>query len=607
MITDATRNDLIACLHALAAAQPQAPALIAPNAVPMTFAGIATRIDIVARRLREWGIGRGDVVAWPALDRPATALAFAALPGASTMAPLAPGWSADAYTSLLQRLRPKAIALPEGLEHPSREAARQLAIAELDVVATGSGLAGDFELRLDHARPSLDGAAVVDAAAAYVVATSGTTTQPKLVPLGHAQVMAAVRFARARLAIGPGDVCGHVTPMHLGNGLRASFLIVVLNGGAVSILPEADVASLLTAVESGAITCASASFTLMRELLQVVEGRGRVEPGRLRFLRTASGGLLPGEIGRLEQIIGVPLVTGLSSTEAGLVTHQALPPVSRSPGSVGPPTDCEVRLVDDAGHPVAPGDVGEIAVRGPQVFDGYVGETGDAPSALADGWYRMGDLGRIDAAGELHLVGRVKDIVNRGGEKFSPSAIEDALRGVAGVVDAAAFGIPHPRLGEELVAAVVRTPGSAVHAAEIARAVEAVLGSRSAPRQIWFVPSLPRNEAGKLQRRALPQWVADHAVDTPGAKSSAGERPRNPLEIALSALWSAVLLQPAVPTTVNFFVLGGDSLRAARLLAQVRAAFGVDVPLRLMYAEDGTVAGMARLIEARRADATRAD
>jgi hypothetical protein len=263
-----------------------------------------------------------------------------------------------------------------------------------------------------------------------------------------------------------------------------------------------------------------------------------------------------------------------------------------------------VRVVDEAGQPAAIGEVGEIEVRGPQVFEGYVGEAGEAPRALVDGWYRMGDLGRFDVAGELHVVGRAKDIVNRGGEKFSPAVIDAALRGIEGVADAAAFGVPHPRLGEELAAAVVRAPGSEVGAAEIGHAVAAALGPRSTPRQIWFVASLPRNEAGKLQRRSLPRWVADRALAASDTDGRAGEGPRSPLEIGLAALWSAVLDQPTVPGNVNFFVLGGDSLSAARLLAQVRAAFGVDVPLGLLYGADGTVAGMARLIEARRAAAT---
>lgn len=144
MTTEAPPDDVIARLRGLAAAQPQAPALIAPNAAPLTFGGVVARIDAVAARLGAWGIGPGDVVAWPAIDRPTTALAFAALPAASTMAPLAPRLTVDAYAALLRRLQAKAIALPERAEHPIRVAARQLGIAEIDVATTGSGIAGDF-------------------------------------------------------------------------------------------------------------------------------------------------------------------------------------------------------------------------------------------------------------------------------------------------------------------------------------------------------------------------------------------------------------------------------------------------------------------------------
>ena len=597
---DSNADDLIAHLRELATRQPSMPALVAPNRTPMTFAALATRIDAVEARLSGWGFCRGDVVAWPAVGRVETAAAFAMLPAAATLAPLAPQLGADAYAALLRRLRPKAVALPAGLEHVSREVARQLGISELAIVPARDGSAGDFSLELVVARRSLEGAPALDGGVAYVSTTSGMTGSPKLVPHGHRQVMATARCMRERLGLGPRDVSGHVAPMHMANGLRASYLLALLNGGAVACLPEADVGALLAAIESGEVTYTSASVTLLREVLLRCEAGQRVEPARLRFLRTASGRLECEEIRRLEQVVGVPVITGLSSTETGIVAHQAPPPASRRIGSVGPVADCEVRLVDDAGHEVARGEIGEIEVRGPQVFDGYIDVVDQAGPIFVGGWYRMGDLGRFDDAGELHVVGRVKDIINRGGEKLSPSAIDAAMRAVPGVVDAAAFGVPHPRLGEELVAAVVRAPGSDVSEEAIGVAVRALHGPRSTPRQFWFVASLPRNDAGKLLRQTLPGWVLDHTTRQTNAGEHAGDGATSPMEIALAALWAAVLEQPAVPPNTNFFMLGGDSLRGAQLLRQVRAAFGVELTLDLLFASGGTVAGMARLIEEQR-------
>jgi acyl-CoA synthetase (AMP-forming)/AMP-acid ligase II/acyl carrier protein len=306
------------------------------------------------------------------------------------------------------------------------------------------------------------------------------------------------------------------------------------------------------------------------------------------------------EMDRLEAALGVPVITALASTEAGTIAHQGLPPAPRVRGSVGPLVGCEVRLADDAGRVVAPGEIGEVQVRGAQVFDGYFDDAELNAASFVDGWFRMGDLARFDAVGELHLVGRIKEQINRGGEKISPAEIDAVLRSLPGIVDAGAFPVPHPRLGEEVVAAVVLHPGTvADEAALLARARE-VLGANRAPRRLWFVPRLPRTEGGKLRRGELPAWVGYDPAAVRTLDADVAAPPMSPLEAALAELWASVLEQPAVPLSADFFLLGGDSLRGTRLLGRVRAVLGVDLPLRALFADARTVAGMARRIEAQR-------
>jgi oxalate---CoA ligase len=395
-------------------------------------------------------------------------------------------------------------------------------------------------------------------------------------------------------------VSAHAQPLHLANGMRAALLVPLLNGAAVEMLAENDAGQLLDSIGRGSATYFTASFTFHRELLARTDEVRRAAPGRLRFVRVASGGLAADEMDALEAAFGVPVITALASTEAGTIAHQRLPPTPRVRGSVGPLVDCEVRLVDETGNAVAPGAVGEILVRGPQVFDGYFDD--DAPNAASfvDGWFRMGDLGRFDAAGELHLVGRVKEQINRGGDKISPAEIDAMLRTLPGVVDAAAFAVPHPRLGEEVAAAVVLAPGTvADEAALLARAREE-LGANRAPRRLWFVPRLPRTDAGKLRRGELPAWVGYAPADVRASGADVAATPMSPLEATLAELWASVLEQPTVSATADFFLLGGDSLRGTRLLGRVRAVLGVELPLRALFADARTVAGMARHIEAQR-------
>ena len=595
-------DEYTARLRVLAARQPDAPALAAPGRLPMSFGELGARSEALAAQLADWGIVRGDIVAWPTSGRLESLAALVMMPAGSTLAPLAPGLTADACEALLRRLRPRAVAIPEDGGDAFADAAQRLGLAQITVTPEVRGPAGAFALAL--ARPA--GAAADEARrvpqAALVSTTSGTTGQAKLVPLGRRQLVVGTDLLHALLGLGPSDASGHLAPPHLANGIRTGLLLSLLNGGAVTCLPEADLDALVAAIGRGEVTYSSLSFTLLRELLRRCESGVRIDTGRLRFLRIASGRLDDGEIVRLEAALGVPLVTGLASTETYTVAHQALPPATRTLGSVGAPLGCEIRLVDADGRVVADGGSGEIEVRGPQVFEGYLDDPAQNAQAFVDGWYRMGDLGRFDAAGELHVIGRVKDVINRGGEKISPAEVDAALRAVPGIVDAAAFGVAHPTLGEEVVAAVVRAPDSRVEAAAVLAEVRERLGPRRAPRQLWFVAGLPRTEAGKVRRADLPGWVGYDAAkvaqdDEAGALSAT--------EARLAALWARVLNLPSVPARADFFMLGGDSLRGMQLIAQVRAEFGVELPVRLLFADAGTVAGMAKCIGTGRAPSSR--
>ena len=597
-------NDVSARVRALARELPDAPAITAPGSQALTFAGLAQQLMHSAARLGELGIARGDVLVWANADRVQTAVALAALPAGATLAPLNPAATFDALRDLLVRLRPKAVVLPAQPGSAIERAARELDLTLLSAAPGDGAGAGRFELVLAHRTTSLDRAPGARADWACLGATSGTTGRPKLVPHGHRQVVATARATGERLALRPGDILGHLMPMHLAGGIRNAFFQPLLNGAAVNVLPTADLDAFVAAVAAGEVTCTSASFTMLRELLARLSAGAGFERGRLRFVRVASGRLEPAEMDELEARLGVPVVTGLACSEGGTIAQQGLPPARRVRGSVGPPVDCELRLVDDAGNEVARGETGEVQVRGSQVFDGYFDDPALDAASFVDGWFRMGDLGYLDEAGELFLVGRMKEQINRGGDKISPAEIDAVLRAMPGVADAAAFPVPHPRLGEEVVAAVVLQPGAVADESGILQRARDALGANRAPRRLWFVTGLPRTDGGKLRRAELPGWVDRHAITAAPAVGEGPAAELTPMQTALAALWASVLQVPTVPAAADFFMLGGDSLRGAQLVALVRAAFGVELPPDALFADAGTVVGMARRIENLRAGAT---
>ena len=587
--------DLTARLLAVAATQPTAPALMAPGRTPMSWALLAELIARSRDDLARWGLRRGDVVAWAASGRAETAAALLALPVGATVCSLGGATTEARSVELLARVRPRAVVVDAGSAPGWAAAAHRLGVATFETLTDPQGVAGAFELRLSRAGSSVEAARRVPEATAYLMSTSGTLGRPKLVPLSHRHIVWTAHATADRLAVGPADRSGHLTPLYLANGTRTALLMPILAGAAVNCLPEADVGTLYDEMRAGRVTFASAAFPMMRELLE----RGRHHrPSRmeaLRFLRFASGSLGVADIDALEQAFGVPVVSGLATTETGVITHQWLPPAARTAGSLGPPLGCEIRLVDAHGAEVASGAVGEVLVTGPQVFAGYLDDPQLDAAAFDGRWFRVGDLARFDERGELRVVGRVKELINRGGEKISPLEIDAALAALPGVAEGAGFAIPHPSLGEQVVAAVVMQPGADANEPALLDALRATLGARRTPRRLWFVPSLPRTDVGKLRRAQLPEWVGyrpcDDVAEAPA--SPAG----SPLEAALAPLWSSALSREAVARDTAFYAQGGDDDRAANLVAQVDAVFGVALPAGALRDEAATLAAMARLIE----------
>lgn len=591
--------DLTARLLAIARGQPDAPFIRQDGRALMTWAGFARRVETLRDRFAAWDIRRGDVVVAAAGDRARDMALLAAAPAASCFLLLGSASSEEQYVEVLARARARAVIVPDDASHPFSRAARRSPAILLRAIDDEPGVAGAFALEPIAPIPDRRHPPLARPEVALVTATSGTTGRPKLVPLLHRSLMAQARDMGSRLAMSPADVAWHAVPLHHAFGARTAFLLCVSNGGSVHVLPDSDIAALRAVVERDPVGYFPLTFAAARELLVRLPPGPRLPARRLRFAVVATGAFSANERDRLESALGAPVLQHYGVTEAGTVSIQELPPARRLPGGSGRPIDAHVRLVDGAGRDVPAGAVGEIVARGPQVFDGYLDGDDGAADAWLDGGFRTGDLARFDPSGELCIVDRVKDVINRGGEKIAPTGIDDALRALPGVADASAFGMPHPSLGEEVVAAIVPAPGTTPDAAALLERARATLGARAAPKRLWFVDALPRNRVGKVMRGSLPALVGlgtDPAPEPPPVVVG----PASPLEIALSGLWSAALRTGAIGRDANFFMLGGDSLRGAALLDQVRAVFGVTLPVESLFEDAGTIEGMARRIDAAR-------
>ncbi len=293
-------------------------------------------------------------------------------------------------------------------------------------------------------------------------------------------------------------------PLFHVHGLMASALATLRSGGTVVVPAPFNPLSFWAVAAEERPTWYSAVPTIQRMVL--ARARGERPPGSrsLRFVRSCSSALAPELMADLERRLSVPVLEAYGMTEAcHQIASNPLPPADRLPGSVGLGTGVQVAVTDDAGVALPAGTTGQVVIRGPNVIDGYAANPEANAESFMDGWFRTGDQGVLDEHGYLTLIGRIKELINRGGEKISPHEIDEVLLRHPSVAGAVAFGVPHPALGEQVAAAVVlREPATE---RELLSHCREQLAAFKVPGKLHVVEAIPRTATGKVQRRKVAE------------------------------------------------------------------------------------------------------
>jgi long-chain acyl-CoA synthetase len=385
--------------------------------------------------------------------------------------------------------------------------------ASAEAAAEAAGAIGIESVVVDGVQPDalMAGDATADPAArtdddeAAILYTSGTTGPPKGAELTHGNLSGNARTtAQTLLEATPDDVIMGCLPLFHAFGLTCGLNAAVLSGASVALLPRFDGAAALSIIERDQVTLFEGVPTMFSRMLHAPNA-GSVDVARLRLCVTG-GAAMPVDVMRsFEQTFNCVVLEGYGLTETSPVVTFNHPGASRKVGSIGTPiAGVEVRLVDEHGKDVPDGEVGEIAVRGPNVMNGYWGKPEETAEAIPDGWFRTGDLARRDVDGYLFIVDRKKDMIIRGGENVYPREIEEALYAHPAVAEVACVGIPDPDLGEEVGAAVVLKPGASADPDELQAWVKVRVAAYKYPRHVWLADSLPHGPTGKILRRAVP-------------------------------------------------------------------------------------------------------
>ena len=570
---------------------PQAPALIEPDGKTLSYKDFWSQIEAFGNRLEEAGIGREETVA---ILLPVGARQILAVAGALNhciCAPLPPRTTPAEVQVLLGRLGASAM-----IASPELEAAAHVASAMgLSVLIADHADSPEIWQIREPASPPEVLTKVREAKVLHV--TSATMGSSKIVPLTAVNFDAGTLPRRDLLQLTTSDRLLQMTSMSHSMGIENTFA-QFLAGGAVIATNGFDPSEFPRWILQLKPTWYDCSPTVHHAALAQFKREPLNSPVPLRFIESA-GAPLPDEVRQeIEQILGVPMWNDYGMTETGCIATNAYVPGERVAGSAGRSCGLEIRIMNSEWECAETGSDGEIVVRGPAVFSGYFDDPEATKAAFHDGWFRTGDVGRLDQDGNLFVTGRLKEMINRGGEKVAPSEVDAAMASHPAVLEAAAFAVPHPTLGEDVACAVVLRTSIEVplSVGELRRFAAERLARFKVPNRIYFVDEIPRGELGKPQR-----WVlAERLSHRRGAPPTTDEMTKVAADVAFYRtyeIWSRILDRDDLGFNENFFDAGGDSLAAINMLAEVDQRFGSQTSaMAASFLDEPTLAHLAELV-----------
>jgi acyl-CoA synthetase (AMP-forming)/AMP-acid ligase II len=467
----------------------------------ISYADLARQIDLLCQDLTRTGLGRGDRIAIALPNGLEVIASFLAASTVGTAAPLNPAYTRDEFKFYLEDTDARALIVPVNGAEAARAAAADCGISIIEAAISQDGQVRFSGSKIEAAQGEQHPADV-----ALILHTSGTTSRPKRVPLAHANLLTSARNVANTYGLSYTDVSLCVMPLFHVHGLVASTLATFATGGTVVVPAKFNPLSFWSTVRENQATWYSAVPTIHQVLLSRAKGARPPGAEQLRFIRSCSASLAPQLMSEMEATFGAPVLEAYGMTEAAhQMASNPLPPHARKPGSVGRGTAVEIAILDEAGNLLPAGATGEVSIKGANVFSGYEGNPQANAESFSNSWFRTGDQGTLDAEGYLTLVGRIKELINRGGEKISPREVDEVLLEHPAVAEACCFGIPDRVYGEGVAAAVVLKETATEK--DLIAHCRSSLSDFKCPTTIYIMDSIPRTATGKIQRRNVAATI----------------------------------------------------------------------------------------------------
>ncbi|KAF1997526.1 acetyl-CoA synthetase-like protein [Amniculicola lignicola CBS 123094] len=487
-----------------------APAIIVPStpALTVSYQRLAADVKALQQQLAALGVGAQSAVSIAIPNSYEFIVAFIAASWQRAIAaPLNPAYKQSEFEFYIDDLSSAIALVPRGAFAQDAAAVRaarkyKAAIAEcywdgskvvLDVKETGK-LAGKTS-PVESAQPE---------DVALVLHTSGTTGRPKAVPLTHRNLLRTMKNIQATYQLSPADRTMLVMPLFHVHGLLAGFLAPLASGGSVIVPSKFSASEFWKDFAQHKANWYTAVPTIHQILLRSPLPSPKPE---IRFIRSCSSPLSPKTFHELEKTFGAPVLEAYAMTEAAhQMTSNPLPPGKRMPGSVGIGQGVDVKILDDSGKELAQGKEGEICIRGENVTTGYLNNpTANATAFHPGGFFRTGDQGKQDPEGYVIITGRIKELINKGGEKISPIELDNVIAQHPAVSEAVSFALEDELYGQEVGVAVVLKDGQTLSAEELKTWMTDKVAKFKLPKNVFFTDLMPKTATGKIQRRLVAE------------------------------------------------------------------------------------------------------
>lgn len=580
---------------------PDAPAILAPGRKTLTYLPLLNQVLNTINQLRSLAVRQNDPVVIMLPNGPEMALAFLGVSCCAASAPLNPNYTQSELEFFLSDLNPRAILILEGMVTPAWRVAECMRIPIIKVVPEPDQPAGSFHFAATSPVHQMDVLETQAEDIALILHTSGTTSRPKMVPLSQVNLCSSAEHILQTLQLSPNDRCLNIMPLFHIHGLIAAVLASLAAGASIFCTPGFYAPRFFNWLSETSPTWYTAVPTMHQAILaRAAEHTTTIANYPMRFIRSSSAFLPPQLIAQLECVFNAPVIEAYGMTEAShQMASNPLPPKVRKPGSVGLAAGPEMEVMDEDGAQILlPGQIGEIVIRGPNVTRGYLNNQESSEKAFTNGWFRTGDQGYMDAEGYFFLTGRLKEVINRGGEKISPREIDEVLLDHPAVLQVVTFAIPDAKLGEDIAAAVVLCQ-KGVKEKELREYAATRLAGFKVPRIIVIVDEIPKGPTGKFQRLGLAKLLGldqEKQDNLQPDQRVSYTAPRTKTEQTLAAIWGQVLGRSLVGIYERWKDAGGDSMLALILLTQVNDMFSFDVS-SIEFFDAETIAGQADLLD----------